>query len=580
MSSASIQTKILSIVAIFVIGFTIHSSIVHRTTRASLEESDYREVMSVKDLIADCLPPPLYVVEAYLVATEAFRETDKTELERLRARWRKLEQDYGVRMSYWHEHLQAGPLRTSLVDTSKRSGERLLSVGDNQFWPALESADRPRAEAALAEMKSAYRENRATILEAMEIADKLNQQNVADAASTIEQRKLGLFGLGLVITIGGMIIAVAIARSIARRTRQVADTLERVANGDLSQRAETHSTDEIGQMAKQLNATVESIERVFAEVRSVASAVADAAGNLAQSSDQISHGAQQQAASLEETAASLEEITATVKQSAGNAQQADQVAVGSRDVAERGGSVVAGAISAMDEITKASRRIGDIITTIDEIALQTNLLALNAAVEAARAGEQGRGFAVVASEVGNLAQRSAAAAKEVKALIQDSLERIHAGHELVGESGRALNDIIVSVKKVTDIVGEIASASREQSLGVDQVNQAVSQMDQVTQNNAAQTDQLTHTAQGLADHAEHLRKLLMRFRLSAAFEAAGGPGGHMDAPSQTKRKRGARKLPAPAATYDFDLADAANDNDGEQPEEFEVLSSSGGAGRA
>jgi methyl-accepting chemotaxis protein len=270
-------------------------------------------------------------------------------------------------------------------------------------------------------------------------------------------------------------------------------------------------------------------------VSSVTHALWSAATNLARSSDQISQGAQQQAASLEETAASLEEITATVKQSAQNAQQADQVALGSRDVAERGGTVVSGAISAMDEITKASRRIGDIITTIDEIALQTNLLALNAAVEAARAGEQGRGFAVVASEVGNLAQRSAAAAKEVKSLIQDSLGRIQTGHQLVGESGRALNDIIQSVKSVTHIVGEIASASREQSIGVDQVNQAVSQMDQVTQSNAAQTDQLSHTAQGLAEHAEQLRNLLTRFQLSQP--SAGGVRGEADGASRRPRLR-------------------------------------------
>jgi methyl-accepting chemotaxis protein len=176
----------------------------------------------------------------------------------------------------------------------------------------------------------------------------------------------------------------------------------------------------------------------------------------------------------------------------------------------------------MEGITTASRRIGDIITTIDEIALQTNLLALNAAVEAARAGEQGRGFAVVASEVGNLAQRSASAAKEVKTLIRDSLERIDTGHTLVGESGRALSDIIVAVKQVTEIVAQIASGSREQSLGVEQVNQAIAQMDQVTQASAGQTDDLAHTAAQLAASASHLTGLLSRFQLRDKAET-GGP---------------------------------------------------------
>jgi methyl-accepting chemotaxis protein len=239
----------------------------------------------------------------------------------------------------------------------------------------------------------------------------------------------------------------------------------------------------------------------------------------------------------------------------------------SRDVAERGGSVVTGAISAMDEITKSSRRIGDIITTIDEIALQTNLLALNAAVEAARAGEQGRGFAVVAAEVGNLAQRSAAAAKEVKTLIQDSLERIDAGHELVGESGRALSDIILSVKKVTDIVGEIASASREQSIGVDQVNQAVSQMDQVTQSNAAQTEELSHTAADLSGNAERLRNLLAGFTLR--------DGGGIAAMVASRPNPAARRPVPRAKPTDFGAVQphftqpTANRNDGS---DFEVLS--------
>ena len=578
MSSASIQTKILSIVAVFVIGFTIHSTVVHRTTPETLEQSDYRDVMNMKDLIADSLPPPVYVVEPYMVALEAARETDKQELARLRERWRKLEQDYTTRMAYWTDHLPAGALRTALVETSRRSSERLLNLGNSQLWPALDAGDRARAEAAATDMKSAFTENRQAILDMIALADKAVQDNAAAAASTIGGRKLMLLGLGLLITVSGMLVAVAISRSIARRSRQMVGILDCVAKGDLSQRAEVAANDELGHMARQLNGTLESIERVFAEVREISGSLAETASSLAQSSDQISQGAQQQAASLEETAASLEEITATVKQSAGNAQQADSVAVGSRDVAERGGSVVAGAISAMDEITKASRRIGDIITTIDEIALQTNLLALNAAVEAARAGEQGRGFAVVASEVGNLAQRSAAAAKEVKALIQDSLERIQAGHELVGESGRALNDIIISVKKVTDIVGEIASAAREQSIGVDQVNQAVSQMDQVTQSNAAQTDQLSHTAQGLAEHAENLKKLLLRFQLSASVERSwgGGVAAPSDVPALPRRKRAARKaaLPAAGTMYDFDAPQpAANDNDGEQAGEFEVLSS-------
>jgi hypothetical protein len=258
--------------------------------------------------------------------------------------------------------------------------------------------------------------------------------------------------------------------------------------------------------------TVGAIIATLDEVKGVSDGVAAAAGQLSAASQEIAGGAQEQAASLEETAASLEEITSTIKQNADNAQQAHQLASASREIAQKGGGVVGHAVNAMGEINEASKRIADIITTIDEIAFQTNLLALNAAVEAARAGEQGRGFAVVAAEVRNLAQRSATAAKEIKGLIQDSVRRVEAGSELVNKSGATLEEIVASVKRVTDIVTEIAAASREQSSGIEQVNKAVTQMDQVTQGNASQTEELSGTAESLSDQAVRLQDLVIQFK--------------------------------------------------------------------
>jgi methyl-accepting chemotaxis protein len=244
--------------------------------------------------------------------------------------------------------------------------------------------------------------------------------------------------------------------------------------------------------------------------------VAAAAEQLSSGAQEISSGAQEQASSLEETAASLEELSSTVRQNADNAQQANQLASGSRDVARKGGQVVESAVHAMHEINTSSRKIADIITTIDEIAFQTNLLALNAAVEAARAGEQGRGFAVVAGEVRNLAQRSALAAKEIKTLIQDSVRKVEDGSALVTDSGRTLEEIVGSVKRVTDIVAEIAAASREQSIGIEQVTTAVGAMDHVTQANASQTEELNATAENLAAQARQMKDLVSHFRLSSS----------------------------------------------------------------
>jgi methyl-accepting chemotaxis protein len=574
----SLQNKIRVIVAVFVLGMGLQCALIEHTTPDGPTQPEYRDVLLMKELIADALPPPLHLVEARLIALQASQHTDQAELSALRERWGKLHSAYGARQRAWSAQLRDANLR-ALLEQNHKHAERLFALGEHQLWPAIEAGDQTRVAGVLRELGAVYSEQRSTLDELVMHADKQREQASAAAVHSVQSRKLTLLGVGLTSVMIAALLASALARSILRRTRSMSETLTRVAAGDLAQRSHAADAedDEIGQIQTSLNQALDAIEHVFVEVHGVATELAAAAGQLSHSTDQISQGAQQQATSLEETAASLEEITATVKQSAGNAQQADRVAVGSRDVAERGGSVVAGAISAMDEITKASRRIGDIITTIDEIALQTNLLALNAAVEAARAGEQGRGFAVVAQEVGNLAQRSAAAAKEVKALIQDSLERIQAGHQLVGESGRALNDIIISVKKVTDIVAEIAAGAREQSIGVDQVNQAVSQMDQVTQSNAAQTEQLSQTTQGLAENAAQLSELLQRFRFSARVTRENEKRTRArDDRSQPRPKRRVRASAGESVAGQgepsrFEPTASGNDNAADDGE-FEVLS--------
>ncbi len=320
-------------------------------------------------------------------------------------------------------------------------------------------------------------------------------------------------GSTIVAMFFAFVCAMVVGRAIAIPLKDSVQVLETVAQGDLTVRLKHQSKDEIGKLAVALNASLESIQSTLANAQSISIEVSAAATQMAASAQQISSGAQEQAASLEETAASLEEISSTVKQNTDNAQQASQLANGARDAAEHGGQVVESAVAAMNEITKSSKKIADIITTIDEIAFQTNLLALNAAVEAARAGEQGRGFGVVAAEVRSLAQRTATAAKEIRGLIADSSSKVEAGTFQVNQSGETLEDIVKSVKRVTDMVAEIAAASREQTTGIEQVNTAVTQVDQVTQLNAAQTEELSATAISLSDKANDLRERIARFEL-------------------------------------------------------------------
>ena len=274
-------------------------------------------------------------------------------------------------------------------------------------------------------------------------------------------------------------------RVILRPLRSVGESFDKIAAGDLTTRVEVNSTNEIGQLFAAVKRMQESLTRTVSAVRRGVDEINVGSREISAGNTDLSSRTEEQAASLEETAASMEQLASTVKQNADNARQANQLAASASDVAERGGSAVSEVVTTMQAISASSRKISEIVSVIDGIAFQTNILALNAAVEAARAGEQGKGFAVVAGEVRSLAQRSAQAAKEIKGLIEDSVGKVGAGSQQVERAGATMQEIVASVKRVTDIMGEISAASEEQSSGIDQVNRAVSQMDEVTQQNAA-----------------------------------------------------------------------------------------------
>jgi len=305
---------------------------------------------------------------------------------------------------------------------------------------------------------------------------------------------------------------------IERVFGDIGSTMESMSEGDLTNRITSDYQGVYLNCKNDINATIDKLSEIFSKVNESANFINNSSQEIASGNNNLSQRAEQQAANLEETAASMEELTSTVKNNADNAQQANLVASNARELAEKGGNVVAAAVAAMQEINDSSNKIADIIGVIDEIAFQTNLLALNASVEAARAGEQGRGFSVVATEVRNLAQRSATAARESKELIQSSVQKVRAGSEFVNQTGASLTEIVAGVKKVGDIVAAIAEASVEQSAGIGQVNQAVSQMDEITQQNAALAEQASAASVSMSDLSTNMVELLSFFKLDNGGE--------------------------------------------------------------
>ena len=415
------------------------------------------------------------------------------------------------------------------------------------------------------------------------LINKLVDMQVADAKEVMDgsvksDRKLMLvlFVLGGVAVALGVVCAAVITRSITVPLKGAVEVAQKVAAGELTSQVTVEGSDETSELLQALKDMNESLAKTVGDVRNGTELISTASQEIASGNADLSARTESQASSLEETASSMEELTSTVKQNADNARQANQLAVSASSVAEKGGSVVSQVVETMGSIKASSSKIVDIIGVIDGIAFQTNILALNAAVEAARAGEQGRGFAVVATEVRNLAQRSASAAKEIKQLISDSVGKVDAGSKLVDEAGQTMDLIVTSIRQVADIMGEITAATQEQSNGIEEVNQAITQMDEMTQQNAALVEQAAAAAESMQDQAQMLAQAVSIFKLShdetmrrpaapapraapaVASAAPARPAAAIAAP-RPAAKPAARPAPAPAAAKKASTAPSGDD---------------------
>ena len=497
---------------------------------SSIANRSVERALAAKDITADILPPPLYLLELRLVVSQAVEGS--VPLARAQAEAARLQTDYQERIAFWKSHPTYG-LEAQLLGAQHAAGQRLMVAAQSVF-AALAAGDATGARAALADAQALYQEHRqgvnATVKAASAFADT-SLANLAQVQSDAHAIQIAVFCLSAVLLLGlGWWVRRSVWAATGGEPAAAAAVANAVAQGDLSVRVPVAPGDRSSVMAalEQMRANLaDTVQRV----RASSDSIATGSTQIAQGNHDLSGRTETQASALQQTAASMEEMASTVVQNAENAHQAHRLAQGASDIATRGGSVVAEVVQTMKGINESSRRIADIIGLIDGIAFQTNILALNAAVEAARAGEQGRGFAVVASEVRSLAQRSASAAREIRGLIDTSVQRADQGAVLVDRAGATMVEVVEAIRQVSGVVAQISAASAEQSSGVAQIGDAVNQLDQTTQQNAALVEESAAAAGSLRQQAEELVRAVAVFRLGAAalsvpvaaIVAVGGP---------------------------------------------------------
>jgi methyl-accepting chemotaxis protein len=421
------------------------------------------------------------------------------------------------------EQTPASPT-AQVIRAKTRAAQAQTRPLNNKVIELARAGDAPAATRILVEQAGPSNAAwQAALGENIQLQRTASKRSEEAAAADYKDKRLLMLVLTAAAIVAGSIAAWLVTRSIARPIKAAVRIAQTVAAGDLTSQIDVTSRDETGQLLRALRDMNGSLRTIVGEVRSGTESITSASGRIAAGNIDLSARTEQQASSLEETAASMEELTGTVKQNAENARQANAQAMSASDVARQGGAVVAQVVDTMNAINASSNKIVDIIGVIDGIAFQTNILALNAAVEAARAGEQGRGFAVVASEVRNLAQRSAAAAREIKTLIGDSVTQVNAGARLVDQAGTTMNDVVDSAQRVTIIMGEISAATLEQTAGIEQINQAIIQMDQATQQNAALVEQAAATSAALQEQAAALADAVSVFETGDAQAALKRP---------------------------------------------------------
>jgi methyl-accepting chemotaxis protein len=509
-----IRKRFAILLGIFTLGFAFFGLWSFKTlNELQVNGPLFQRIVQNKGLVADVLPPPAYIIESYLTALQISTSVDPKRRDALTQTLQHLRKDYDDAHDKWKVTGIGPELENKLLVQADGPARAFYAVVFDSLIPAAQKEDKAGVAQALQAAENAYEEHRKAIDEVVKQANALVARDEGDARSRIEFASLLLGAILLASLAASLGVAMLIVGSIVRPLREAVQAARTFASGDLTAKIVCHGEHEFAHLLGAMQDMQSNLVVLVEQVRSGSVTVESAAGEISQGNADLSARTESQASSLEQTAASMEQLSAQVRLNADNAREANELAINATAIARQGGGVVNEVVDTMKGINHESQKIAEIIGVIDGIAFQTNILALNAAVEAARAGEQGRGFAVVASEVRALAGRSADAAKEIKALITASVDRVQRGASLVDQAGATMQEIVQSIKRVSDIVGEITVASSEQSIGVNQVGEAVTHMDRATQQNSALVEEMAAAAMGLKRQANDLVASVALFNL-------------------------------------------------------------------
>ena len=516
----TLSHRFLTLIGVFTLGFLVYGGWSFRTLdELKVNGQLYERIVQGKDLIADILPPPEYIIESYLVCLQIGSALTDADQAALTARLKVLQADYQTRHAFWAGQSLDQDIATLLLKQAHEPAEAFYKLAFDTYLPALQKKDPTAATAAMQRMKPLYETHRLAIDQIVQLATKRGLVDEADAAAQIRRATLWLLALLVLVLSASIVLAIATLRTLKKslggEPDYAADISNRIASGDLSMHIALQPGDQ-SSMLFAMKTMQNVLSGVVGNIKQAADSISTGSSQIASGNLDLSARTEAQAGALEETASAMEQLTGTVRQNADNSRAASALANSASTIASKGGAMVIDVVRSMDAISVASHRIADIIGTIDAIAFQTNILALNAAVEAARAGEQGRGFAVVATEVRNLAQRSASAAREIKGLIGDAVNQVERGSQLVNQTGNTMQEIVDSVQRVTEVISHITASSIEQATGIEHINLAIVDMDRGTQENAALVEEAAAAAAALREQASNLTLMTGAFRLGSA----------------------------------------------------------------